>query len=157
MDPALGLDTARRLDAEIREGFEYWKSLVAQVDCDAQPGGHLYTAHRQKKMAFLENESRVMREVFGYDTRMLSKDQLRERYVDDHEAVGALLEPDGVGVHPLAGLRLPARARAGREHPSVQPGAGWRAQNGAYLLQTPAARCARGAWPSPPAATRRRA
>ena len=68
-----GLDTARRLDAEIREGFEYWKSLVAQVDCDAQPGGHLYTAHRQKKMAFLENESRVMREVFGYDTRMLSR------------------------------------------------------------------------------------
>ena len=52
-----GLDTARRLDAEIREGFEYWKSLVAQVDCDAQPGGHLYTAHRQKKMAFLENET----------------------------------------------------------------------------------------------------
>ena len=154
VDPALGLDTARRLDAEIREGFEYWKSLVAQVDCDAQPGGHLYTAHRQKKMAFLENESRVMREVFGYDTRMLSKDQLRERYVDDHEAVGALLEPDGVGVHPLKLAGWPRRA--GREHPSVQPGAGWRAQNGAYLLQTPAARCARRV-ASPPAATRRRA
>ena len=118
---------------------------MAQVDCDAQPGGHLYTAHRQKKMAFLENESRVMREVFGYDTRMLSKDQLRERYVDDHEAVGALLEPDGVGVHPLKLAYGYLRgARAGREHPSVQPGAGWRAQNGAYLLQTPAARCARG-------------
>ena len=68
-----GAGHGRRLDAEIREGFEYWKSLVAQVDCDAQPGGHLYTAHRQKKMAFLENESRVMREVFGYDTRMLSR------------------------------------------------------------------------------------
>ena len=38
-----GLDTARRLDAEIHEGFDYWKSLVAQIDCDAQPGGHLYT------------------------------------------------------------------------------------------------------------------
>lgn len=154
-----GLDTARRLDAEIREGFEYWKSLVAQVDCDAQPGGHLYTAHRQKKMAFLENESRVMREVFGYDTRMLSKDQLRERYVDDHEAVGALLEPDGVGVHPLKlayGYLRQARALGASIHPS-SPVLGWRAQNGAYLLQTPAARCARGAWPSPPAATRRRA
>ena len=154
-----GLDTARRLDAEIREGFEYWKSLVAQVDCDAQPGGHLYTAHRQKKMAFLENESRVMREVFGYDTRMLSKDQLRERYVDDHEAVGALLEPDGVGVHPLKlayGYLRQARALGASIHPS-SPVLGWRAQNGAYLLQTPAARCARGAWLSPPAATRRRA
>lgn len=134
-----GLDTARRLDAEIREGFEYWKSLVAQVDCDAQPGGHLYTAHRQKKMAFLENESRVMREVFGYDTRMLSKDQLRERYVDDHEAVGALLEPDGVGVHPLKlayGYLRQARALGASIHPS-SPVRGWRAQNGAYLLQTP--------------------
>ena len=134
-----GLDTARRLDAEIREGFEYWKSLVAQVDCDAQPGGHLYTAHRQKKMAFLENESRVMREVFGYDTRMLSKDQLRERYVDDHEAVGALLEPDGVGVHPLKlayGYLRQARALGASIHPS-SPVLGWRAQNGAYLLQTP--------------------
>lgn len=95
-----GLDTARRLDAEIHEGFDYWKSLVAQIDCDAQPGGHLYTAHREKKMAFLRNEARVMRELFGYDTRMLTKEELRERYVDDHEAVGALHEPDGIGVHP---------------------------------------------------------
>ena len=158
MDPALGLDTARRLDAEIREGFEYWKSLVAQVDCDAQPGGHLYTAHRQKKMAFLENESRVMREVFGYDTRMLSKDQLRERYVDDHEAVGALLEPDGVGVHPLAGLRLPAPgARWARA--SIRPARCWAGarRTAPICCRPPAARCARGAWPSPPAATRRRA
>ena len=110
-------------------------------------------------MAFLENESRVMREVFGYDTRMLSKDQLRERYVDDHEAVGALLEPDGVGVHPLKlayGYLRQARALGASIHPS-SPVLGWRAQNGAYLLQTPAARCARGAWLSPPAATRRRA
>ena len=159
MDPALGLDTARRLDAEIREGFEYWKSLVAQVDCDAQPGGHLYTAHRQKKMAFLENESRVMREVFGYDTRMLSKDQLRERYVDDHEAVGALLEPDGVGVHPLKlayGYLRQARALGASIHPSSPVLAGAR-RTALTCCRPPAARCARGAWPSPPAATRRRA
>ena len=49
---------------------------MAQIDCDAQPGGHLYTAHREKKMAFLRNEARVMREQFGYDTRMLTKDCL---------------------------------------------------------------------------------
>ena len=134
-----GLDTARRLDAEIREGFEYWKSLVAQVDCDAQPGGHLYTAHRQKKMAFLENEARVMREVFGYDARMLGKAELRERYVDDHEAVGAMHEPDGVGVHPLKlayGYLRQARALGVRVHPS-SPVLGWRKENGVILLETP--------------------
>jgi len=116
-----GLETAKRLDAEIRDGFEYWKSLVAQADCDAQPGGHLYTAHRQKKMAFLQNEARVMREVFGYDTHMLDKAALRERYVDDHEAVGAMLEPDGVGVHPLKlaySYMRAARALGVRIHPS---------------------------------------
>ncbi|HEY9318155.1 glycine/D-amino acid oxidase-like deaminating enzyme [Achromobacter deleyi] len=134
-----GLDTARRLDAEIREGFEYWKSLVAQVDCDAQPGGHLYTAHRQKKMGFLENEARVMREVFGYDARMLGKAELRERYVDDHEAVGAMHEPDGVGVHPLKlayGYLRQARALGVRVHPS-SPVLGWRKENGVILLETP--------------------
>ena len=134
-----GLNTAKRLDAEIREGFEYWKSLVAQVDCDAQPGGHLYTAHRQKKMAFLANEARVMREVFGYDAKMLSQAELRERYVHDHEAVGAMHEPDGVGVHPLKlayGYLRQARALGVRVHPS-SPVLRWRKEPGAILLETP--------------------
>jgi len=134
-----GLDTAKRLDAEIREGFEYWKGLVAQVDCDAQPGGHLYTAHRQKKMAFLANEARVMREVFGYDAKMLSQAELRERYVHDHEAVGAMHEPDGVGVHPLKlayGYLRQARALGVRVHPS-SPVLRWRKEPGAILLETP--------------------
>ena len=34
-----GLETARRLDAEIRSGFEAWCDLVAAIDCDAQAGG----------------------------------------------------------------------------------------------------------------------
>lgn len=134
-----GLDTARRLDAEIHEGFDYWKSLVAQIDCDAQPGGHLYTAHREKKMAFLRNEARVMRELFGYDTRMLTKEELRERYVDDHEAVGALHEPDGIGVHPLKlayGYMRQARALGARLHPG-SPVLGWTEEGGGYRLQTP--------------------
>jgi len=134
-----GLNTAKRLDAEIREGFEYWKSLVAQVDCDAQPGGHLYTAHRQKKIAFLANEARVMREVFGYDAKMLSQAELRERYVHDHEAVGAMHEPDGVGVHPLKlayGYLRQARALGVRVHPS-SPVLRWRKEPGAILLETP--------------------
>ncbi|WZB77133.1 FAD-dependent oxidoreductase [Achromobacter insuavis] len=134
-----GLETARRLDAEIHEGFDYWKSLVAQIDCDAQPGGHLYTAHREKKMDFLRNEARVMREQFGYDTRMLTRDELRERYVDDHEAMGALLEPDGIGVHPLKlayGYMRQARALGVRLHPG-SPVLGWTEEGGGYRLQTP--------------------
>lgn len=134
-----GLDTAKRLDAEIRGGFEYWKSMVAGIDCDAQPGGHLYTAHRPKKMAFLENEARVMKEVFGYDTRMLSRAELHERYVRDMEAAGALLEPDGTGVHPLKlafGYIRKARALGVKIHPA-SPVLGWETINGVHHLRTP--------------------
>lgn len=42
-----------------------------------------------------------MKDVFGYNTRMLSREQLHEEFVGDQEAAGALLEPDGIGVHPL--------------------------------------------------------
>ena len=90
-------------------------------------------------MAFLRNEARVMREQFGYDTRMLDKAALRERYVDDHEAVGAMHEPDGVGVHPLKlayGYMRQARALGVRIHPG-SPVLGWTEEAGGYRLQTP--------------------
>ena len=73
-----GKDVALKLDAEIREGFQTFKDLVAEFpECEPQPGGHLYIAHREKKLDFLRNETQIMREVFGYDARMLSPEELR--------------------------------------------------------------------------------
>ena len=134
-----GLDTARRLDAEIRGGFERWSDLVASIDCDAQGGGHLYTAHRPKKMAFLRHESQVMNEQFGYRTRMLSREELHERYLADQEAAGALHEPEGIGVHPLKlafGILRKARALGVRVHPA-SPVLGWESAGGVHHLRTP--------------------
>lgn len=134
-----GLEIAKRLDAEIHEGFDYWKSLVAQFPCDAQAGGHLYTAHRAKKMAFLENECRIMREVFGYDTEMLSRAQLYEQYAMDQEAVGALHEPDGIGIHPLKlayGYLRRIRELGVRVH-TASPVLGWETIGGQHHLRTP--------------------
>ncbi|MDO3656363.1 NAD(P)/FAD-dependent oxidoreductase [Acinetobacter genomosp. 15BJ] len=134
-----GLNTAKRLDAEIREGFDYFKELVSSIDCDAQDGGHLYIAHRAKKMAFLENENKVMREAFGYQTRMLSREQLHEEFVADQEAAGALFEPDGIGIHPLKlafGYLKRARAAGAKVHTST-PALNWETRNGIHYLQTP--------------------
>ena len=134
-----GQDVARRLDAEIRAGFETFKGLVREIDCDAQDGGHLYIAHRAKKLRFLANEARVMREVFGYDTKMLSADELRRDYCDEREAVGALLEPDGIGVHPLKlafGYARKARALGAKIH-TGSPVLGWERKDGAHYLRTP--------------------
>ncbi|HCK29946.1 MAG TPA: FAD-binding oxidoreductase [Acinetobacter ursingii] len=134
-----GLDTAKRLDAEIREGFDYFKDLVSGIACDAQDGGHLYIAHRAKKMAFLENEAKVMKDIFGYNTRMLSREQLHEEYVADQEAAGALHEPDGVGVHPLKlafGYLKRARAAGAKVHTST-PVLSWETRHGIHYLKTP--------------------
>lgn len=134
-----GKDVARRLDTEIRTGFATFSDLVARIDCDAQPGGHLYIAHRAKKMAFLRNECKVMREQFGYDTHMLSREDVHGRYVRDEEAHGALHEPDGISVHPLKlayGYMRMAREYGATLHPASGVTA-WRTEGGRHLLRTP--------------------
>ncbi|BCQ29498.1 FAD-dependent oxidoreductase (plasmid) [Caballeronia sp. NK8] len=117
-----GKQTALKLDAEIREGFDTFRQLIGEFACDAQPGGHLYIAHRPRKLDFLTNECRVMRDVFGYDTRMLSAKDVAQSYVDDRESCGALLEPDGIGVHPLKlafGYLRMARSLGVKVHPGT--------------------------------------
>jgi glycine/D-amino acid oxidase-like deaminating enzyme len=134
-----GKATALKLDAEIRSGFETFKSLVAEVDCEPQPGGHLYIAHRERKLEFLSNEARVMREVFGYDTHMLSAAEVKSRYVDDADSHGALHEPDGIGVHPLKlayGYLKMARALGVKVHTS-SPVTSIETRGGVHHLKTP--------------------
>jgi len=134
-----GKETALKLDAEIREGFETFKSLVAEIDCDAQPGGHLYIAHRENKLAFLRNETRIMRDVFGYDARMLSREEVAEQYVNDADSCGAMHEKEGIGIHPLKlahGYLRKARALGARVHPA-SPVIGFETRNGVHHLKTP--------------------
>ncbi len=135
-----GKPTALKLDAEIRAGYETFKGLVAEFpQCEPQAGGHLYVAHRPKKIDFLRHEAKVMREVFGYDTRMLSADELRRDYVDEAEACGAMLEPDGIGIHPLKlahGYLRKARELGAKVHPA-SPVLGVETRNGVHHLRTP--------------------
>jgi glycine/D-amino acid oxidase-like deaminating enzyme len=134
-----GKDMALRLDAEIREGFETFRALVAEFDCDAQPGGHLFIAHRAKKLDFLRHEAEVMRSVFGYATRMLSAGEVGEQFVRDADSHGALHEPDGIGVHPLKlafGYLRAARALGVQLHPS-SPVTGVTTRGGVHHVHTP--------------------
>jgi glycine/D-amino acid oxidase-like deaminating enzyme len=134
-----GLDVARRLDAEIRAGFDNFRALTQAIDCDAHDGGHLYVAHRPRMLDGLRSEGALMRETFGYATRMLTADELRREYCDEREAAGALLEPHGIGIHPLKfsyGLMRRARALGARVHPS-SPVLAWREAGGVQHLRTP--------------------
>ncbi|TAL69665.1 MAG: FAD-binding oxidoreductase [Burkholderiaceae bacterium] len=134
-----GLDVAKKLDIEIRTGFENFKALTNEIDCDAFDGGHLYLAHRPEKLEYLREEARVMREMFGYQTRMLSVEEVRRDYCDERENAGAMLEAEGVGVHPLKltfGLLRRARSLGVKVH-TASPVQGWGTQNGVHYLRTP--------------------
>jgi taurine dehydrogenase large subunit len=134
-----GLTTARRLHNEILEGFETFKSLIAEIDCDAQPGGHLYIAHKPQALEMLKAETTVLRELFNYKARILPLEELREDWLIDNEAVGAMHEPEGIGVHPLKlvyGYMRAARALGVKVHPA-SPVTGWREEGGRHYLQTP--------------------
>ena len=80
-----------------------------------------------------------MRERFGYDTRMLSAEEIRDDYCDERETVGGLLEAEGVGIHPLKftfGLMARARALGATIHPA-SPVQGWQTIAGRHHLRTP--------------------
>lgn len=134
-----GIDVAKKLDKEIRTGYENFKNLASEIDCEAHNGGHLYLAHRPEKIEYLRNMTKVRNEIFGYKTRMLSAEQVRSDYCDEREQFGAMYEEEGVGVHPLKltfGLIRKARALGAKIH-TASPVQEWETVNGIHHLRTP--------------------
>jgi glycine/D-amino acid oxidase-like deaminating enzyme len=136
-----GLDVARRMHREIAEGFATFKQLIAdgRIECDQQPGGHLFIAHKPAAFARLAAEAKILREQFGYVCEILSADELRRRYVDEADTVGAMHEPEGIGVHPVKlayGYLRMARRLGVTVHPG-SPVLGWEEKSGVYHLRTP--------------------
>ena len=146
-----GLDTAqaaRRRDP--RRLRELPRARRRQIDCDAlRRRPPLPRAPRREAAGACADEARADARHFGYATRMLSADEVRRDYCDEREAAGAMLEAEGIGIHPLKmtyGLIAPARARSARRVHPAQPGAGLgNDQRRAPPAARRAAPCARGA------------
>ena len=134
-----GLPTALKMHQECVDGMATFKALIADIDCDPQPGGHLYIAHRDKVVPELEKEADLLRKTFHYDAEILDADTVKRDYVDDSEAAGAMHEPEGIGIHAgkLAfGYLKKARKLGVRVHPA-SPVIGWKTYKGIHYLQTP--------------------
>ena len=136
-----GAETARRMHAEIRDGFATFKDLIGsgEIDCDPQPGGHLYIAHRPKALEKLKAECKILNDLFGYPAEILDAATLRRDYVNEAEAAGAMHEPDGIGIHAVKlafGYQRMARRLGATVHPS-SPVMGWESRNGVHHLRTP--------------------
>ncbi|QDM19058.1 FAD-binding oxidoreductase [Tardiphaga sp. vice352] len=136
-----GRDIALKLHAEVQDGFETFEELIASgnIDCEPQRGGHLHIAHRQRALDHLAAESRVQNEVFGYKTHMLSAEDVRRDYLNEAEAVGALHEPLGTGVHAARlafGYQRMARELGAKVHPG-SPVLEIMTNGGIHSLRTP--------------------
>ncbi|HET7262628.1 MAG TPA: FAD-binding oxidoreductase [Casimicrobiaceae bacterium] len=134
-----GLETARRMHAEIAEGFRTFEGLVAGIDCDAQPGGHFLIAHRAKIMKRLAHEQAFNRKYFNYETELIDAATLHSKYVGDAESHGALHEPACIAVHPMKlvyGYAKLARELGAKLRPA-SPVIGWTTERGVHHLRTP--------------------
>lgn len=136
-----GLDVAKRMHAEVTEGFETFEELVrsSPVDVEPQRGGHLYIAHRQRNLDKIAAESKVLNDMFGYASRVMSREELASDFVNEAEAVGAVHEPLGTGVHPAKlafGYLQMARALGVRVH-TASPVLRIEQRDGKFVLRTP--------------------
>ncbi|MFD1880911.1 NAD(P)/FAD-dependent oxidoreductase [Paracoccus pacificus] len=136
-----GLDVAKGMHAEISEAFALFRDLIRDpnIDCDPQEGGHYYIAHKASMMAPLESEAKLLRDTFGYDARMLSRDELHATVARDMEAHGAMWEADGLGIHAAKlafGYLKLARSLGAKVH-TDSPVQTWEYKNGVHLLRTP--------------------
>ena len=90
-------------------------------------------------MAKLAAEAKVWKDVFGYPSELLSAETFRREFINDHEAAGALHEPEGIGIHALklafGYLRL-AREAGAKVHTS-SPVLGFETIDGVHHLRTP--------------------
>lgn len=134
-----GKDVALQMHAEICDAMEQFEEMIGEIDCDPQPGGHLYIAHKAGAMKILEQEVRVHNDLFGYRSRMIDETTLKREFVDDKEAAGAMHEPEGIGIHAgklaFGYLRL-ARELGAKVHTS-SPVSGWETHAGVHHLRTP--------------------
>ena len=72
-------------------------------------------------------------------SRILSREELHEKYVKDQEAAGAMHEPDGTSIHAAKlafGYMKLARKLGVKVHPG-SPVLGWKTINGIHHLTTP--------------------
>ena len=136
-----GLDVAKQVNREIDEAFEFFAHQIKayKIDCDAQYNGAYFVAHRERIMDSVRANSELMNNTFGYDTRLLSAEEIREDVVNDHEACGGMYEQNAIMLHPAKlamGYIKTARKLGAKIHPS-SPVIKWDKKDGVHYLTTP--------------------
>ncbi len=140
MQKQWGEEVMRGIYSEMCDGVETVKDLIAQgIDCDQQEPGYIKVAHKPQMFKELVSQAKLQQQMFGYDVEILSQSEVRQQYMDDHNAYGAIRYQDGFGLNPLKlawGYQRLAREAGAKVH-TASPVISWREENGRQILQTP--------------------
>ncbi len=143
-----GEDVMRGVYAEMEYGVKRVKSLVEQmsqlgVNCEPQSAGFLKVAHKPRMMKTLvaqaELQQKTLAGIATSEIDILSAQQVRQHYMDDKNAYGAIHYHDGFGLNPLKlawGYQQLAQQAGAKIHTS-SPVIGWQKENNRHVLQTP--------------------
>ncbi|MDO6427460.1 FAD-dependent oxidoreductase [Thalassotalea sp. 1_MG-2023] len=102
MQQQWGEEAMRATYQEMCEGAERVQHLISRgIDCDVQPAGYLKVAHKANKLKDLMAAAALQKKMFGYQVEILSKQEVRQQYMDDQNAFGAIRYRDGFGLNPL--------------------------------------------------------
>jgi len=133
---------ARALFNEALRALDTVRELIDEggIDCDRMPDGWLKLAHRPSRIAALEKEHTLLKEVFGYETRLIGAETLALEHFRGAESYGALRSDNAFAMHPLKlayGLVRLARRSGARIH-SASPVLGLAKDGGWHVLETSA-------------------
>jgi glycine/D-amino acid oxidase-like deaminating enzyme len=102
MQKQWGEEVMRGIYREMSAGVETVNQLIHEgIDCDPQELGYIKVAHKANKLKELTDLAKLQKKMFGYDVQLLSKEELSQQYMDDHNAYGAIRYQDGFGLNPL--------------------------------------------------------
>lgn len=143
-----GLEVMQGIYDEMNQGVERVKRLIRQmetlgIDCQQQASGFLKVAHKPSMMKSLVAQAKLQQQTLAHyannNIEILSQQQVRQHYMDDHNAYGAIRYQDGFGLNPLKlawGYQTLAQ-QAGAKVYTASPVINWQKQNNRHILQTP--------------------
>ncbi|MFD2164894.1 FAD-binding oxidoreductase [Thalassotalea euphylliae] len=137
-----GEEVMRGIYQEMSAGAETVNALIAEgIDCDRQAPGYLKVAHKPSKLQELVDLAEIQAKQFGYQVEVLTKEQVRQQFMDDQNAYGAIRYHDGFGLNPLKlawGYQSLAQ-KAGAMVYTGSPVIDWQQQGTRHTLKTPKA------------------
>lgn len=127
---SVGLDAVKTVEKIVREN---------DIDVERSEDGWIAIAHKPSRMKELMATQKLLKDSFGYETQILTRDALRSRFIHSTEAHGAIIYPDGFGLHPMKYTRGLGKAaiKHGATVYSSSPVLSWTKERSKHILRTP--------------------